>query len=370
MKTITLKVKVLAICGLFSLFSLNTFAQVGIGTTTPNGGAALDITSTNKGLLIPRVSLSSLTSLAPITGGQEPGMLVYNTNNATTKGFYYWNSNTVTGNWIPVAGSSTTSNGWLLNGNSGTSPGTDFIGTTDYQALQIKTNGNERIRITEEGKVGIGVNPWSKLDVVSNVFSEPGLYVTYSGTSTRAAGQFENFNEAGGNGVAGIGYYGVFGSSTNPFNGGYGGYFNGKIYTSMTLFEASDKRFKSNIVSLNMGNDVLKKVMQLSPKSYNWRASEFPGMNLDPNKKSFGFIAQELNEIFPELVDTGNIPDPKIKLGPRDEIQTASGYYSVNYTGLIPILTEAIQEQQQIINLQEERITKLETLVQELINKR
>ena len=122
---------------------------------------------------------------------------------------------------------------------------------------------------------------------------------------------------------------------------------------------------------------MLKKVMLLRPKSYNWRAAEFPGLAFDPNKRSFGFLAQELKEIFPELVESGAIPDPKIKRGPRGAIELVSGYYSVNYTGLIPILTEAIQEQQHIItsqeerlNTHEERIIKLELLVQELLNKR
>lgn len=74
-------------------------AQVGIGTPTPNASAMLDITATNKGVLIPRVALEvnddQTTVATPTTS-----LLVYNTNTSdanvpdvkkVTPGFYYWN---------------------------------------------------------------------------------------------------------------------------------------------------------------------------------------------------------------------------------------------------------------------------------------
>jgi subtilisin-like proprotein convertase family protein len=72
-------------------------AQVGIGTVTPN--AALDVTSANDGLLIPRVALTSLVIQAPVTASNSE--MVYNTatvilppvaglNNSVTPGYYYW----------------------------------------------------------------------------------------------------------------------------------------------------------------------------------------------------------------------------------------------------------------------------------------
>ena len=55
---------------------------------------------------------------------------------------------------------------WDLNGNSGTNPDNDFLGTTDDQPLVVKTNGSERMRIIPDGKVGIGTNtPDKKLCV-------------------------------------------------------------------------------------------------------------------------------------------------------------------------------------------------------------
>ncbi|MDP2687675.1 MAG: hypothetical protein Q8O62_10670 [Aequorivita sp.] len=89
---------------LFSFFSFNLFAQVGIGTINPNGGSVLDVQSANKGVLLPRVNIANLATLAPITGGQDEGMLVYNTNTTTGPGFFYWNSSSTSGAWKALGG--------------------------------------------------------------------------------------------------------------------------------------------------------------------------------------------------------------------------------------------------------------------------
>jgi len=76
---------------IFFLFSLSVFAQVGIGTTSPQ--SSLDIVSSDSGVLIPRISLIMTTVMAPVVSATE-SELVYNT--ATTgdviPGFYYWDS--------------------------------------------------------------------------------------------------------------------------------------------------------------------------------------------------------------------------------------------------------------------------------------
>ncbi|NLY22518.1 MAG: hypothetical protein GX048_04265, partial [Bacteroidales bacterium] len=69
-------------------------AQVGIGTSlfTPDASAELEIQSTNKGLLIPRVALTSTSSASPITS-PATSLLIYNTATTgdVTPGYYYWN---------------------------------------------------------------------------------------------------------------------------------------------------------------------------------------------------------------------------------------------------------------------------------------
>ncbi|HOY12464.1 MAG TPA: hypothetical protein PLY70_04960, partial [Saprospiraceae bacterium] len=111
--------------------------SIGIGTASPNTNAMLDVVSTDKGLLIPRVGLTSTTSPLPL-GGFVAGMMVYNTAiagvapNNVTPGFY--TSNGV--RWERTSG------GWNLSGNAGTSSVTNFIGTTDNQDVVFRRNNS------------------------------------------------------------------------------------------------------------------------------------------------------------------------------------------------------------------------------------
>ena len=73
--------------------------QVGIGTPKPKTSSYLDVDAKDKGILIPRVALTSATDFNPITGEQVESLLVYNTtdnNSAIPKGFYYWKDEVTT----------------------------------------------------------------------------------------------------------------------------------------------------------------------------------------------------------------------------------------------------------------------------------
>lgn len=132
-----------------------SFSQVGINTTTPN--AALDINFTTQGFLAPRVALTSKATAAPVVnpqgGALANGTLVFNTAsalgsspNSVVPGFYYWS--TATSKWVAVTSDATSATpSWLLAGNSGTTAGTDFIGTTDAVDLILKTNNTQRLKI-------------------------------------------------------------------------------------------------------------------------------------------------------------------------------------------------------------------------------
>jgi F0F1-type ATP synthase membrane subunit c/vacuolar-type H+-ATPase subunit K len=65
--------------------------NVGIGTTTPNASALLDLTSTSRGLLIPRVALLAVGNATSPVNAPATGLLVYNTGGALAAGFWYWN---------------------------------------------------------------------------------------------------------------------------------------------------------------------------------------------------------------------------------------------------------------------------------------
>ncbi|MEP4850111.1 hypothetical protein, partial [Nonlabens ulvanivorans] len=115
----------------------------------PAPDAALDIEGTDKGILIPRLDLSDLSTIAPVTGGATESLLVYNTNTTTGKGFYFWSGV----EWVPVGKGLY----WEKDGNTGTTPGTstgeNYLGTKDAQDLVIATNSTEVMRVTSNGQV-------------------------------------------------------------------------------------------------------------------------------------------------------------------------------------------------------------------------
>ena len=82
------------------LISMQSYSQVGVGTLIPNQSSEIDIVSNDKGILIPRVSLGSITDTTTITAGNVNSLLVFNTNETDTlkKGYYYW----YTDQWIKV----------------------------------------------------------------------------------------------------------------------------------------------------------------------------------------------------------------------------------------------------------------------------
>jgi len=104
-------------------------AQVGIGTNNPDSSAVLDVSSTNKGLLIPRLTAYPV---APATG-----LLVYRTD---LSAFYAWNGMAWTQAVFGISGTSGSGSGWSLTGNASTAPGTNYIGTSDNNDLQFKVS--------------------------------------------------------------------------------------------------------------------------------------------------------------------------------------------------------------------------------------
>src|SRR5690606_38868439 len=142
------------------LFSLSGTAQVGIGTTTPAGGSILDVTSTDKGLLVPRVDIANLATIAPVAGGTTTGLLVWNTNGTTGVGFHYWNG----ARWIPIGNGGVD---WALGGNAITAA--NFLGTTNNQSLNLRTNNINRMRIQNNGQVT--VNRGAANAIAGDIFS-------------------------------------------------------------------------------------------------------------------------------------------------------------------------------------------------------
>jgi hypothetical protein len=98
----------LVIIFLFFIFEAqSSFAQTGIGTTTPNASAKLEVASSTQGFLPPRVALTATNAFTPIVGSSSTatGLLVYNTATAGSApnnvmpGYYYWNGSS----WVQIS---------------------------------------------------------------------------------------------------------------------------------------------------------------------------------------------------------------------------------------------------------------------------
>ena len=136
----------------FGLVFLSGSAQTGIGTSTPDASAKLDVSATNKGLLPPRVTLTSGSDVSTITS-PATGLLVYNTGNnvALQSGYYYWNGT----NWATIAtalGSSQNNAGDIKSG----------IQTTDHNGW-VKLDGRAKSSLSASQQarataLGIGAN--------------------------------------------------------------------------------------------------------------------------------------------------------------------------------------------------------------------
>ena len=239
--------KIVSLLFLIFFYANTLLSQVGIGTNTPAPSAQLDVTSTQRGLLPPRMSQSQRNLIAsPATG-----LLVFQTDN--TSGYYFYNGSTweMIGAMGPQGPSGLLSNGTTA-GNTPYWDGTQWVvGTSN-----IFNNG---------GNIGIGTaSPTVKLEV------------------------------------------------------------NGRIKT-LAINELSDIRYKKDILTLT---NSLANVEKLRGVTYNWKQADFPQKNFDA-KHQIGLIAQELEKVYPELVNSDN-----------------EGFKSIDYSKLVAVLIEAVKEQQ------------------------
>ena len=107
---------------------------------------------------------------------------------------------------------------------------------------------------------------------------------------------------------------------------------------SVSFAATSDARYKTNVEELS---NSLENVMKLNPVSYNWDVARFADRGFD-NLEHTGFLAQELVEVLPTSV-----------------IKDQKGDYAVDYNSIIPVLTQAIQQQQAQIEDLKEQVQQL-----------
>ncbi len=159
--------------------------------------------------------------------------------------------------------------------------------------------------------------------------------------TTAAYGLYGNGNTANSSfGVYGLAdsdndNYGVYGAVAGG-NSNIAGYFAGPVVTTTGFYNISDRKFKTEI---NAEEGMLSKLKKLNPVNYFFNQDEaFSQFSLD-TKYQHGFIADEVEKIFPEMIQT--VKQPIFENG---NVVRKDEFKSVNYTMLIPMLTKAVQE--------------------------
>jgi hypothetical protein len=107
------------------------------------------------------------------------------------------------------------------------------------------------------------------------------------------------------------------------------------VYSVNGELQTSDGRYKENVSALPYG---LAEVVALRPVTFNWAENPDDGLH-------YGLIAQEVREVLPDIIAGDDSDD---------------GILSMSYSQLVPVLVKAVQEQQEEIDIQAERIASLE----------
>ncbi|KAF5048451.1 hypothetical protein DSECCO2_449940 [anaerobic digester metagenome] len=138
-----------------SFFSAKAQNNVGIGTTSPAASALLDLTATDKGLLIPRVTLIAATNGTTPVASPATGLLVYNTGGAMTAGFYYWDGT----QWVQVGaggatGCTTLDEAYDCGGNGSGRSVTVDAGRVEFTIPSGATNNEGLYIVSNKGTSG------------------------------------------------------------------------------------------------------------------------------------------------------------------------------------------------------------------------
>lgn len=270
---------------------------------------------------------------------------------------------------------------WLLGGNNVLSPG-DFLGTTIPFTLELRTNNIGALSISgADQRVGINTAPglgrlavwetsgalagdfinttiglFSNVGILSQTLGSSSLGVgvlcTATGNNIVYGGRFTSSIQPTTSEIYGIRAevptnpnlndiaYAIWGQ-TNMTNGpttAYAGFFEGKTWCTSGFWNGSDSFLKDDVSEVTSGLDLIS---LLKPKRYIFQQEMYPQLGL-PSGYHYGFIALEIEEVLPELVGTAIHPAEYDDEG--NIISEAIEMKGVNYDGLIPVLTSAIQE--------------------------
>lgn len=266
---------------------------------------------------------------------------------------------------LGFATNSTLLNNGLLGSAYGSTADNYGVWGIGYGAVDGKDNRGVMgysINTTPTG-LNYGISGWAGGSEVFNIAvgaysdSGPSTNGTNYGVSARAS----SVTATGTN-------YGIYSEASNGATN-YAGFFNGDVTITGTLVQPSDRKLKKEVKPFA---SALDKINALTPVTYYYKSNAESGINL-PTNMQYGFIAQDLEMVFPELVTTqtlnlattGDSGHKNSLINSDDEnglaestetksetnvTKTKEEFKGINYTGLISVLTEAIKEQQALIN--------------------
>ncbi|MBO3116348.1 tail fiber domain-containing protein [Winogradskyella sp. DF17] len=153
---------------------------------------------------------------------------------------------------------------------------------------------------------------------------------------------------------------GVFGSV--PTTGswlGYGGLFIGGLGYANGIYNLSDARAKRDISEID---NALLKIKGLKAYTYKYDSYSYNSKRANDNQIHYGFMAQNVKEHLPHAVAEKSVKFPADSQSPKSNINEAMVSKTLNvvdYTAIIPVLVQAMKEQQYIIDTQKAELKSL-----------
>jgi hypothetical protein len=209
--------------------------------------------------------------------------------------------------------------------------------STDAGSLGIFAN------CTSTAGIGTGVSAQGGKNGVEAHATKPGTGNRYGVSAFGQSGSGDNYGVYA-NGYGGVNAYGIyaiaFGGATN-----YAAYFNGNTYCTGAYYP-SDRKLKDNIQPLS---GALGIISRLNPAAYTYKTNEYDQLHL-PQGLQYGLIADELQQVIPGAVQKAVQPAQYENNDQQGrKISDSVSFNAVNYTAIIPVLVAGMQEQNQLI---------------------
>ncbi len=156
--------------------------------------------------------------------------------------------------------------------------------------------------------------------------------------------------------------YGIWGEQLDTATSDYAIVGLGDVF-AWRYFIASDRKLKNNIQPVT---NALDKIRNIHASTYTFNQAQYAGKKL-PWGTHIGFMADEVEQVFPELVKNTVLPAGVVhsERG-KSEVRTIENVKVVNYLGLIPVITEAVNEQRAIVEQKDAEIAQLRSQLQNL----